>query len=34
LVGRYWRADALNFWFAPLRPAKDDSGALAAGHTH
>lgn len=34
LVGRYWRADALNFWFAPLGPAEDDSGALAAGHTH
>jgi FkbM family methyltransferase len=33
LVGRYWRADALNFWFVPLRRAKDDSGAPAA-HTH
>ena len=29
LVGRYWRADVLNFWFAPLGPAKDDSGLLA-----
>ena len=30
LVGRYWRADALNFWFAPLGLANDGSAARRA----
>ena len=33
LVGRYWRADAHNFWFAPIGAAVDDA-VFAAGHTH
>jgi FkbM family methyltransferase len=33
LVGRYWRADAHNFWFAPLGRAGSGQ-ALIAGHSH
>jgi hypothetical protein len=30
LVGRYWRVDSQNFWFAPLGEARDaDSAAVA-----
>jgi len=32
-IGRYWRADAHNFWFAPLEHS-GDGAPLVAGHSH
>lgn len=33
LLGRYWRADEKNFWFAPLGTVSDDA-ALVSSHSH
>jgi FkbM family methyltransferase len=33
LVGRYWRADAKNFWFAPVGQSGEDA-SLVADHAH
>jgi hypothetical protein len=32
LLGQYWRADAHNFWFAPLGTGHTGSAALVEAH--
>jgi hypothetical protein len=34
LVGRYWRADAHNFWFAPVGTVGGSSDSAIASHSH